>query len=126
MKRKVGLWIDHRKALIVSITEGLEEIKSIPSDVEKRVRFSGEAQKNLEEDIRERRFMNQLNIYYNKVISLIQDAETIFIVGPGEAKIELKKHLEKKKQIGQVIEIGTADKMTENQFAAKVREYFSK
>jgi len=122
----VGLWIDHRKAVIVSITENQEEIKSITSDMEKHVRFSGKAKENSEEDIRDRRFTNHLNKYYEKVISLIRDAESILIVGPGEAKVEFKKHLENEKQIGRVIETGTADKMTENQFAAKVREYFSK
>lgn len=122
----MGLWIDHRKAVIVSITEDQEEIKSITSDMEKHVRFSGEAQKNSEEDIRDRRFMNHLNKYYGEVISIVKDAESILIVGPGEAKVEFKKQLENEKQIGRVIETGTAAKMTENQFAAKVRAYFSK
>ncbi len=126
LKKKVGLWIDHRKAVIVSLTEDHEEIKSITSDMEKHVRFSGKAQENSEEDIRDRRFTNLLNKYYDEVISIIKNAESILIVGPGEAKVELKKHLENEKQIGRLIETGTADKMTENQFAAKVRAYFSK
>ncbi len=122
----MGLWIDHRKAVIVSISEDQEEIKSITSDMEKHVRFSGKAQESTEEDIRDRRFTNYLKKYYDEVILNIKDAETILIVGPGEAKVEFKKHLENEKQIGRVIETGTADKMTENQFAAKVRTYFSK
>ncbi|MHB8906772.1 MAG: hypothetical protein ACYC4T_14760 [Melioribacteraceae bacterium] len=125
MKKKVGLWIDHRKAVIVSLTEDHEEINSITSEMEKHVRFSGKAQENSEEDIRDRRFTNHLNKYYDEVISFIKDAESILIVGPGEAKVEFKKHLENEKQTGRVIETGIADKMTENQFAAKVRKYFS-
>ena len=46
LKKKVGLWIDHRKAVIVSLTEDHEEIKSIASDMEKHVRFSGKAKEN--------------------------------------------------------------------------------
>jgi len=125
MKRKIGLWIDHSKAVIVSITGDLEEIKSIPSDMEEHVRFSGGAQKTTEEDIRDRRFTNHLNKYYDEVIMMIRDAESILIIGPGEAKIEFKKRLEAGKQNGHVINIETAGKMTDPQIAAKVRGYYS-
>jgi hypothetical protein len=35
MTTKVGLWIDHRQAIVVAITEKGEEIKEIISEVEK-------------------------------------------------------------------------------------------
>jgi len=124
MKRKVGLWIDHSKAVIVSITGELEEIKSIPSDMEKHVRFSGGAQRISEEDIRDRRFTNYLNKYYDEVIAMIRDAASILIVGPGEAKIELKKRLEGEKHNGREVNLETADKMTDPQIAAKVRKHY--
>ena len=124
LTRKVGLWIDHRKAVIVNITGNPEEIKSITSGIEKHVRFSGEAQKNSEEDIQDRRFTNYLKKYYDKVISFIRDADSVLIVGPGEAKIEFKKRLESEKQIRREVVLKTADKMTEPQLAAKVREHF--
>ena len=41
MKKEVGLWIDHRKAVIVVITDKGEEIKLIVSKVEKQLRRSG-------------------------------------------------------------------------------------
>jgi len=122
----VGLWIDHRKAVIVSITGDLEEIKSITSDMEKHVRFSGRAQEDSEEDQRDRRFTDLLNKYYNEVISFIKEAESILIIGPGEAKVEFQKRLKRETQIGRVVVLETADKMTDPQFTAKVREYFSK
>ena len=126
MKRKVGLWIDHRKAVIVSIKSDSEEIKSVTSNMEKHVRFSGGAEKESEEDQRDRRFTSHLNKYYDEVISFIRDAESILIVGPGEAKIELKNRLDSEAQIGKTVSLETVDKMTEPQIAAKVREYFSK
>jgi len=126
LKRKVGLWIDHREAVIVSIKGDQEEINSIKSNMEKHVRFSGEAQSSTEEDIRDRKFTNQLNKYYDEVISSVRDAESILIVGPGEAKIEFKKRLENETQIGKIVALETTDKMTEPQIAAKVREHFSK
>ena len=126
MKRKVGLWIDHRKAVIVSITGDQEEINSITSDMEKHIRFSGGAQKDSEEDERDRKFTNHLNKYYDEVVSFIRDAVSILIVGPGEAKVEFKKRLESETQVGRVVSLVTSDKMTQHQFAAKVREHFLK
>ena len=41
MKRAAGLWIDHRKAVIVFISDDGEESKEIESDMEKHTRFSG-------------------------------------------------------------------------------------
>jgi len=41
MSKQAGLWIDHRKAVIVLITDQGEEVKTITSDMEKHVRFTG-------------------------------------------------------------------------------------
>ena len=41
MKKQIGLWIDHRKAVIVIVTEEGEELKKITSNMEKHVRFTG-------------------------------------------------------------------------------------
>jgi hypothetical protein len=43
MRTKVGLWIDHRKAIVVTVTEKGEEIKEIISEVEKQPRRSGDS-----------------------------------------------------------------------------------
>ena len=67
-----------------------------------------------------------MNKYYDEVIAVIRDAESVLLFGPGEAKGELKKRLEKDKLGGQIIAVETVDKMTDRQIAAKVREYFHK
>jgi hypothetical protein len=41
MKREVGLWIDHRQAVIVILTDEGEEARLIKPNMEKYVRFSG-------------------------------------------------------------------------------------
>jgi stalled ribosome rescue protein Dom34 len=124
MKKGTGLWIDHNKAVIVVLDDNGEQTKRIESEMEKHVRFSGGAQKDSEEDIRDRRFSNQLNNYYDEVISSIPDIQSILVFGPGEAKVEFKKRLENKKIKNCLIHIETVDKMTDNQIAAKVRQHF--
>jgi len=41
MKRNVGVWIDHRKAVIVHITDNAEQIHTTLSGMEKHVRHAG-------------------------------------------------------------------------------------
>lgn len=134
MKTKVGLWIDHRKATVVTITEKREEIKEIISEVEKQPRRSGdsplkgtyESRQIPADNSRQRTLTGELNIYYDEVIAYIRDAESILIFGPGEAKNELKERLERNKLGGRIVGIETVDKMTDSQILAKIRQHFTK
>jgi hypothetical protein len=133
MKTKVGLWIDHRKAIVVSVTDKGEEMGLVISKVEKQLRRSGdsplkgpyETHQVPADDNRQRSFKGHLNLYYDAVIASIRDAESILIFGPGEAKNELKERLEGNKLGGRVVGIETVDKMTDRQIAAKVRKRFA-
>ena len=125
MKSGIGLWIDHRQAVIVVVTDTGEETKRIISNMEKHVRFSsGSSEDGSQEDVRDRQFENHLNSYYDEVIAVIRDANSIQIFGPGEAKGELDKRLEHEGLKGRIVGIETVDKMTDRQIAAKVREHF--
>ncbi len=125
MKNQVGLWIDHRKAVIVTVTDEGEETRLIESDMEKHVRFaSGSSEDGSAESTRDRQFASHLDGYYDKVIASIRDAESILIFGPGEAKGELEKRLENKELGGRIVGIETVDKMTDRQIAARVRQHF--
>jgi hypothetical protein len=124
MKTDAGLWIDHRNAVVVILNEKGEETKRINSNMEKHIRFGGGAQDNTEEDIRDRRFTNHLNKYYDEVITCIGNATSILVFGPGEAKIELKKRIEDDKSKKCLVNIETADKMTDAQIESKVKNYF--
>lgn len=125
MKRQVGLWIDHRQAVIVTVANGGEEIKRITSNMEKHVRFaSGSSEDGSAEDMRDRQFENHLNRFYDDVIAVIRDADSIQIFGPGEAKGELQKRLEGEELKGRIVAVETVDKMTDRQIAAKVRQRF--
>jgi stalled ribosome rescue protein Dom34 len=128
MKSAAGLWIDHREAVIVLVTDDGEEIKRITSNMEKHVRFSGgsRAEGGKADDQRDRQFTGHLDRYYDEVISHLRDAESILIFGPGEAKGEIEKRLGSKRLSGRVVGIETVDKMTDRQIAAKIRQRFPK
>lgn len=132
MKKDVGLWIDHRRAVIVTIENEVEMTREILSNMEKHVRFSsGTHSKDSDvppgstaEDMRDRQFENHLNNFYEGIISLIRDAESIWIFGPGEAKVELENHLKQADLGERIVGVETVDKMTDHQIAAKVRDHF--
>lgn len=132
MKTTKGLWIDHRKAVIVTVTDKGEDVKEIISHVEKQPgRFDGvrsttpyEAQLVPADDSQERGLTGHLDTYYDEVISHLRDAEVILIFGPGEAKGELVKRIERAKLSGRIAGVEIADKMTVPQIAVKVRKYF--
>ena len=127
MKKTVGLWIDHQKAVIVFVTGIEEEIKLIHSDIEEQ-RIEEQGRQNgrsiPSDDIRLRVLTEHLNNYYEEVISCLRDAKSIFLFGPGEAKGELEKRIEKDNLGDRIVGVETADKMTEPQIAAKVKEHF--
>jgi hypothetical protein len=124
MKKHIGLWIDHRKAVVVTVSDKGEDVKEITSHMEKHVRFaSGASEDGSSEDVRDRQFGNHLNSYYDAVIAAIRTGDTIQIFGPGEAKSELKKRCEHEGLKERVLAIETVDKMTDRQIAAKVREH---
>ncbi|MEI6519232.1 MAG: hypothetical protein WCO98_04235 [bacterium] len=122
MKKQAGLWVDHRKAVIVFITNKTEELKVITSDVENNSGVNSE--KDTVDDMRDRQYENHLNNYFDKIIDAIRDAESFLIFGPGEAKGELEKRIELEGLAERIIAIETNDKMTDNQIIAKVRERF--
>ena len=122
MKKTVGLWIDHKKAVIVFVDGKETELKLISSDIEKHHRQSGVA--TPADDIRQRELTGQLNGFYDDVIDCIRDIESILILGPGDAKGELSKRLEKDPLSRRVVGIKTSDKITDKQIVALVRGYF--
>ena len=125
MHKRVGLWIDRNKAVIVSIANNIEGRRIITSDMEHYVLYStvvpGDGSP---ENLRDRRFWNHLGEYYAKIIEHIRDAIEIQIFGPEGAKFELQKHLEAEGLAERIVSVEEADKMTDLQIGIKVQRRF--
>ena len=134
MNSKAGVWLDHRKAVIVMADASHENTVYVVSNVEKHLERSGDSpmQGRYEprqvpaDDRRQRALTGELNHFYDHIITALGDAQPLLIFGPGEAKGELKKRLEAKGLGPRIAAIEAADKMTDRQIGAKVREYFAK
>ncbi len=133
MATRAGVWIDHKQAIVVLVTKADEEIKKIAFDIGQSVRSAGGSRtKNkytpndfIAEDRQERKVENDRKDYYDDVVAAMREATSILILGPGEAKGEFSKRIKSKKLRGVTVELETADKMTDRQLAAKVREHFA-
>lgn len=130
MKNHTGLWIDHRAAFLVFLgaTKADAEVtERMESGVEKHVRYAGQSAENgAAEDQRDRQFATHLNLYYDRVIGRLSDAQSILIMGPGEAKGELKKRMVDKGLGERIVAVDTVDKLTDGQIVAHVRAHYAK
>jgi hypothetical protein len=129
MPNRAGVWIDHKQAIVVLVTDAGKEIKRITSGIERPIRTRSHNAYTpndfAAEDRLERRFDSQLKKFYDEVIACLQGSEGLLILGPGEAKGEFEKSLRSKKLRGLVVELKTADKMTDRQLAATVTQHFA-
>ena len=131
MKQEIGVWIDHKQAVIIDGSGNT--VFKLESDMEKHTRFSGGDRGKTAyganyfpaDNQIDQRYIEHLNQYYDEVISHLREATGILILGPGEAKLELQKRLEHAGLEKKVIGIETADKLTDRQITARVKQFFA-
>ena len=125
MHKRVGLWIDRKKAVIVSSANNIEAKRIITSDMEHYVLYSTTVPGDgSPENIRDRRFWNHLEEYYDKIIEHIRDAVEIQIFGPDEAKHELQKRLEQEGLRDHIVSLEEAGTLTDLQISTRVQKRF--
>ena len=125
MNKRVGLWLDRGKAVIVSMANNIEARSIITSDMTNYVLYSSVVPGDgSPEEVRDRRFWNHLGEYYDKIIAHIRDATEIQIFGPEVAKYELQKRLEEEGLSEYIVSLEDAEKMSDLQIAAKVQKRF--
>lgn len=120
----LGIWMDHASAHIMEYSTDSIELKTISSkftNQEKRKSLTkGETMMhNKEQQLQ--------NSYYLQLGDVIRNYESVLLFGPTDAKTELANLLREDLRFDDIkIEVQAADKMTENQQHAYVRDYFSK
>jgi hypothetical protein len=133
MSHKVGVWIDHKKAVIVSASVDGVTAKTLESEVGPHARYSGRAgyptpdgpKVGGGEKKHEERYDQHLDRYYDEVISQLGQPEALLIFGPGEAKLQLKERLSRSRALSErIVGIETTDKLTDPQIVAKVKQHY--
>jgi hypothetical protein len=134
MTNPIGIWIDHRKAVIVELSPDGSHLTILESTVEKHPQRGGdsplhgryEAQQVPADDSRQRAVTGDLNHYYDCVIAALPHRDGLYLFGPGEAKGELQRRLLKIYPEAAAASVETADKLTDRKIVAAVRKHFGK
>lgn len=132
MSDKVGIWIDRKKAIIVSLTDSGEKIEEIESNIGGKPHPKGGSpsktpygpQDAVAEDRLQRNFEQALSRYFDKVITNVKDAQALYICGPGQAKIGFRKRIERKAPAINIVGVEAMDKMSNAQVKDAVRHFF--
>ena len=124
MSHDVGVWIDHRKAVIVSIAAGQVTTRTLTSDVEPHPHYAGSQEGGGEKKYEERHNL-RLDQFYDEVIGQIGQPDALLLFGPGEAKRQLKDRLGRSQASSEcIVAVETTDKLTDAQIVAKVKEHY--
>jgi stalled ribosome rescue protein Dom34 len=135
MEKYTCIWLDHRSATILSIVGETESKHVIESGVELRRRMKRKDEQYSHTNqpyiapghrLAERK-KHQLARYYQEICTYVEDASDIMILGPGVAKTELEKRIEDQPSFaGKLQLVESAGRLTQNQVAARLREFTAK
>jgi hypothetical protein len=136
MEKLVGVWIDTKKAIIVTLEGQKEEkIKEINSDVENRIYHDKEGDKGTffgerhgdNETKFDNRIDNQMDSYLDAVLDYIKGSDFLYVFGPAEAKTKLEQRINDIKALDKIKlkAVETADSMTLNQVVAQVKDFYN-
>ncbi len=123
-EKRLGIWMDHSSAHLMEFTPDPIETKTIESaftyfDKKQSIKRSEQIMHNKEQ--------HQQSEYYKKLGEVIINYDEVILFGPTEAKSELFNSLKDNHHFSKVkIEVKQADRMTEDQQHAFVKEHFSK
>jgi hypothetical protein len=120
--KDLGIWMDHANANLMEYASDPIEIKSIPSQSETKQNSQGSS-----ENVTNNKEQHRKSDFYKHLGETILNYDSIVLFGPTNAKVELYNLLKDDHRFSKIkIEVKPADKMTENQQHAFVKEYFSK
>jgi hypothetical protein len=133
-KPYLGVWLDHREVYLIWISED-GEVGTEHATVD----YAGNGEKSglaksaaagvygglaPHADPTQKRH-RQHRKFYDRIYRAARQADHVYIFGPGQAKQELSKFLEEHKDFnGRIRAVESAERMTEPQMVARVREFF--
>src|SRR5690242_9443659 len=122
MKKIAGVWIDHKKAVVVITRDHDVLTRTVRSGVRPHPRWGG-AQDGGGEKRYEQRHAHELNRFFDDVIEQLDPAASLYLFGPGEAKLELRNRLAHVGPFTHVpVRVESSDKLSETQVVTKVLE----
>ncbi|MCD4679216.1 MAG: hypothetical protein K8S00_02395 [Bacteroidales bacterium] len=134
MKKRTGIWLDHKKATIITLDRSGYKLNTIESDIITRERTDGETKKYgrfgdqslSQEKHKKRRIKEQTSKYLKSLLSEIKDVDELVLFGPANMKKELENHILNDSTLASKLKaVESADSITENQMVAWVKNFYS-
>lgn len=133
-KPHVGIWLDKRHAIIITLTGEKEHVKELISHVDEGHAKGGSRSSTPwgpEEAISERHLSekqhHQLKAYFQRIMEEVYHADRILLMGPTSTKQRLFSQIQEDYNFDKIpVCVETRDVMTLPQIKARVREYFQK
>lgn len=132
MKKCIGIWLDRAKATIVTVINEEAHLMEIQSEVDPKLRLAGGSRSKViygpqdvaPEGKQDRRRLQQLQRFYQRIIDVVGEVDYLLILGPGETKRKLEKQIvaKKSKKI-RSISVRPSDKMTQRQLIAEIKKF---
>ena len=129
--KNVGIWLDTRKAVIVTLTPNVN-LEVLRSNIEENRPKGGSRSKSPNGPvitIKEKGFLekrkHQSNAFFKDIVDRIKESDNLYIMGPSQSKNELNDYLMKQHTFSpNIIKLDPADSMTDNQIIAQVKQIF--
>ena len=132
MKRQTGIWLDTQQAFIIIFENEYYRTETVYSTIEDFHPLGGSRSKvpyGPMEKISEKKYLerrkNQEQKYFEQIEKIIAGSERVYLFGPAEIKQKLRDNLLRQHDFKNcVVEIESADKMTNPQKIAKAKSFF--
>lgn len=128
-----GVWMDHSEAFVIEPDHG--KVKHLVSPAISHVRHAGEGSTGVKlgnhrstnnEYSKHERESHINHTFYKELAVALHHYDNIYVFGPSTARSEFANYVEKERLLaGKNLETHAADKMTDNQMVAHVKEHFA-
>ena len=117
--KNLGIWMNHSVAHIMALSD--DSIETLIIEHEHK-----DASIHRSENVQHNKEQQQQEVFYKKIAEVIKNYQDVILFGPTNAKLELSNILIADHHFDRIsINIENAEKMTENQKHAFVKEYFA-
>lgn len=120
-KQFAGVWLDNTQALIISNPTGSSGNDYAINDKVKAEKHHGGGSEHSMNNSKQ----GEVVKYFKSVSNLLVNFDEILLFGPGKSQEKLQNHMKEDPQFNnKQITIDSAEKLTDPQMIAKVREFF--
>jgi stalled ribosome rescue protein Dom34 len=123
IKKNIGIWMDHSNANLIDLQTGKSD-HTIVSEFDFETK---EEALQRSENIMHNKRQQMNEAFYKEIGSELVNYKHVLLFGPTDAKTELNNYLKKDSKFKDIqIEVESADKMTDNEKVAFVKNHFKK